>query len=80
MSSDILWHNSSTNETQLWFMDGARVKGRATVLGEDGKPAFVGPPWRIVGTADFDGDAKADILGPTPLTGRSRSGSWTAPG
>ena len=59
---DILWHNSSTNETQIWFMDHQTVIGRATVLGEDGNPALVGPPWHIVGAADFSGDGKADIL------------------
>jgi hypothetical protein len=48
---EILWHNSSTNETQIWFMSRHRVTGRATVLGEDGRPAFVGLPWGIVGTS-----------------------------
>jgi hypothetical protein len=48
---EIIWHNSSTNETQIWFMDRHRLTGRATVLGEDGRPAFVGPPWSIVGTS-----------------------------
>jgi len=48
---EILWHNSVTNETQVWFMSRHRVGGRATVLGEDGKPVFVGLPWRIVGAS-----------------------------
>src|SRR5260370_4040712 len=48
---EILWHNSSTNETQVWFMSRRNVTGRATVLGEDGRPAFVGPPWSIVETS-----------------------------
>src|SRR5260370_562666 len=60
--ADILWHNSSTSETQIWFMDGHKVTGRATVLGEGGSAAFVGAPWSIVGTSDFNGDGKADIL------------------
>lgn len=63
LKSCILWHNSSTNETQIWFMEGARVVGRATVLGEDGSPAFVGPPFSIVGIGDFRGmHGNADIL------------------
>ena len=61
-NADILWHNSSTHETQIWFMDGARVIGRATVLGEDGSAAFVGPPFSIVGVGDFNRDGHADIL------------------
>jgi hypothetical protein len=54
--TDILWHNSSTNETQIWFMNSHRVSGRATVLGEDGSPAFVGLPWSIVGVSVFTRD------------------------
>src|ERR1700737_704629 len=60
--SDIVWHNSSTNETQIWFLDGEQVVRRGTVLGENGAPAFVGPPWRIVGTGDANGDVLAEIV------------------
>jgi hypothetical protein len=48
-TSDIVWHNSATNETQIWFMNAERVTRRGTVLGENGSPAYVGPPWTIVG-------------------------------
>ena len=48
-ASDILWHNSSTGESQIWSVDGAKVSSRATVVGQDGKPVFVGLPWSIVG-------------------------------
>ncbi|HEV8176161.1 MAG TPA: hypothetical protein VGP44_00590 [Gemmatimonadales bacterium] len=54
--ADIVWHNSSTGETQIWLMDGYRVRGRATVLGENGNPAFVGSPWSIVGIKNFTQD------------------------
>lgn len=60
--ADILWHNAQTQETQIWFMSGGRVASRATVLGETGQPAFVGPPWNIVGVGDFNNDGNADIL------------------
>jgi hypothetical protein len=50
---EILWHNSSTSETQIWFMERHRITGRQTVLGEDGNPAIVGLPWSIVGTSFF---------------------------
>src|SRR5215471_15969953 len=53
-NADILWHNADTNETQLWLMDGHKVAGRPTVLGEDGQPAFVGLPWSIVGSGMFN--------------------------
>ncbi len=61
-TTDLLWHNSSTNETQIWFMNGFKIQGRATVLGQDGRPALVGLPWSIVGTNDMNGDKKTDII------------------
>jgi hypothetical protein len=51
--SDILWYNSSTGETQVWYMDGHRLVDRGTVLGLDGNPVFIRPPFSIVGTGDF---------------------------
>jgi hypothetical protein len=63
----ILWHNSSTGEIQIWLMDGYKLKGRRTVLGEDEKPAFVGPPWSIVGVGPFSG--KNGILWHNSSTG-----------
>lgn len=55
-TTGILWHNSSTGEIQIWFMDGYRRDSRATVLGEDGNTAFVGLPWDIVGISSFSRD------------------------
>jgi hypothetical protein len=60
--ADILFH-SSDGGTQIWFMDGNRIKGRAPLVQEDGKTlALVQPPWSIVGVADFDNSGGADIL------------------
>lgn len=56
VTNGIVWHNSATGETQIWFMDHHKRTGRATVLGEDGNPAFVGPPWSIVGIKFFTQD------------------------
>jgi len=69
---DIIWHNSSSGETQIWNMDDHRVRGRATVLGENGSPAFVGLPWSIVGTNDFNHDGTADILWHNSSTGETQ--------
>ncbi len=59
---DIVWYNSQTGETQIWFMNDNQLVGRATVVGPDGNPSFIGPPFSIVGIGDFDGDGKADIV------------------
>jgi hypothetical protein len=68
-NADILWHNSSTGEIQIWFMNGFKVASRATVLGEDGSPTFIGPPFSIVGAGDFNQDGNADILWHNSSTG-----------
>jgi hypothetical protein len=68
-TADILWHNSATGETQIWYMDGYRVGGRATVVAENGSPLFVGPPWNIVGIGDFSQNGTADILWHNSSTG-----------
>ena len=62
--TDILWYNESTGESQIWYMNpsGHRLEGRATVFGLDGKPAFIGPPFSIVGAEDMNGDGYADII------------------
>jgi hypothetical protein len=67
--ADILWHNSQSGETQIWFMDGHKLARRATVLDENGRYIPIGPPWRIVGTSYMNGDPKADILWHNSKTG-----------
>ncbi|WP_107383005.1 FG-GAP repeat domain-containing protein [Streptomyces agglomeratus] len=59
---DILWQNSDTHETQIWFMNGHKRTGRATVVDENGDRTVVGHPWNIVGAGNFNGDGKDDIL------------------
>src|SRR5438094_8749579 len=47
-TTDILWHNEATGETQIWFMDGSQtIKGRKTVNALDGGTSLVGGPWFI---------------------------------
>ena len=61
----ILWHNSLTNETQIWYMDGERVTGRPTLEFEsNGALAIAGPPWSIVAIsyAEFDDYGPEDLV------------------
>jgi hypothetical protein len=47
-AGDLLWHNASTGEAQIWFMSGSTVARRASVdAPTDGGGSRVGPPWRI---------------------------------
>src|SRR5262249_14627756 len=48
--SAVLWHNSTTNDIQFWFMDGPKIKGRNGVIDENGSVIRVGAPWSITGT------------------------------
>ncbi|MFJ8628442.1 hypothetical protein ACIRD3_37165 [Kitasatospora sp. NPDC093550] len=70
---DIVWHNSTTNETQVWVLDTSRrIVERQTVLDENGSPARVGAPWQIVGAKDFDLDGSPDILWRNTSTGETQ--------
>ena len=55
--SDIVWRNSATGENYLYPMNGKAIKATEGFLRS--VPEFT---WQIAAVADFDGDAKADIL------------------
>ena len=46
-SDDLLWYNTSTGETQIWYMNGGNQVSTQTVTA-GGVAALVGPPWSIV--------------------------------
>ena len=55
--SDILWQNTS-GQVAIWEMDGTNpIAGGSQWVG-----ANPGPDWKAVGTGDFNGDGKSDIL------------------
>jgi FG-GAP-like repeat len=54
---DILWRNTSTNQTAIWSMDNTTYQSSSD-LGN----ASTDPNWRPVGTGDFTGDDKTDTL------------------
>ena len=58
---DILWRHEG-GRTYIWLMQGTNRLGH-------GSPGEVGPEWEIVGTGDFDGDDRADILWRNMSTG-----------
>jgi hypothetical protein len=59
--SDILWRDTVTGQTAVWFMNGTTVNGGGnTSLSPGGYTSTTG--WQIQEVGDFDGDGKADIL------------------
>jgi hypothetical protein len=70
--ADIVWYNSQTGETQVWYMDGHQLVGRGTVVDEGGTFIPIGPPFRIVGVGDMDGNGKADIVWYNSQTGETQ--------
>jgi hypothetical protein len=54
---DILWrYNGSGGANAVWYMNGATLTGGASL------PSVSDLNWQIVGTGDFNGDGKVDIL------------------
>jgi hypothetical protein len=52
--ADIVWYNSQTGETQIWFMNDNRIVSRGTVVDENGNFIPIGLPWNIVGIGEFN--------------------------
>ena len=63
-ASDILWQNQSTGLLSAWRMSGVDLlQGVMLTLPNGSTPAIVSDTqWRIVGTSDFNGDARTDLL------------------
>src|SRR3990172_6671045 len=70
--AQIVWYNSQTGETQMWFMDSNRLVGRGTVVDESGTFIPIGPPFSIVGVGDMNGNGKADLVWYNSQTGETQ--------
>ena len=71
---DILWHNGTTGETQLWFMDHANRLGFRMLTNPDFSNEVSRPDssgWQIAGTGDFNNDGIPDILWHNGVTGET---------
>ncbi|MGE0357593.1 MAG: FG-GAP-like repeat-containing protein [Burkholderiales bacterium] len=53
--TDLLWSNTASGATYVWFMNGP-------VLISDAFVAQIDPSWKVQGVADFNGDGKPDIV------------------
>jgi hypothetical protein len=63
-TTDIVWRNATTGFNAVWLLRGGVVVGTPALI-----PGVSDPHWEIVGTADFNGDAKTDILWRQRATG-----------
>jgi uncharacterized repeat protein (TIGR01451 family) len=57
---DIVWQNASTGQVFVWYMGGAL--GNQFLGSTFLAPTGMGAGWSIVGTADFNGDGKPDLV------------------
>jgi hypothetical protein len=82
---DILWRHDTSGENVAWFMNGGTLVS-GTFLNP---PALSDVRWKMVGTGDFGGDGKPDILWRHDTSGENviwnmdgitlTDGSFTAP-
>ncbi len=62
----LYWHNRTTRQPVVWHLgDSGLRKGGATV-----SAAYPASAWRIVGSADIDGDGTVDLVWHNSSTGR----------
>jgi hypothetical protein len=63
-SPDILWHNPTTGDSSIWYMNGTAFA--ASVV-----PTRAPLDWQIAGSARFDADGWADVLWRNRATGEN---------
>jgi len=63
--ADVLWHNVSTGDVGVWFLDGTTVLRAGNLSWQ----AAESTGWQVKGTGDFNGDGRTDVLWHNPGTG-----------
>jgi uncharacterized repeat protein (TIGR01451 family) len=72
---DLLWRNTNTGRTTIWYMEGSTWNGGYA----DVEPTLADPDWSIVGVADFNNDNNPDLLWRNASTGRTTIWYMTGP-
>ena len=65
--ADLLWHDTATGQLALSYMAGSRQTGGVTLAASEPDTG-----WRVVGTHDFSGDGRTDILWRHAVSGALR--------
>ena len=63
---DFVLHHRATGEIRVWFMDGLRLRQKASFLPSVGP----GLNWTLSGFGDFDGDGRNDMVWQDQTTGQ----------
>jgi hypothetical protein len=73
-TADVLWHNGTTGDTQVWYLSGTTRTGFAPVTSPNGTPLKVydSESWRVAGVADFNNDQRPDIVWHNGATGATQ--------
>ena len=58
---DLLWRTDG-GQLAIWELNGSQIQGADFIKAGNTNVGVPAPDWRIVGTGDFGGDGKADIL------------------
>jgi hypothetical protein len=61
---DVLWHNVTTGQNQVWMMNGTTRTAYVDLT-----TALAGQDWECAGTGDFDGNGSPDIVWHNTNTG-----------
>jgi len=64
--TDIVWRNPLTGESTIWFMDGTRRTGVASL------EPLADLDWQLAGVADFNADGKDDLVWRNQTSGAAR--------
>jgi hypothetical protein len=64
--SDIMWRHTVNGKNSLWLMDGTTV-----LPGSGPLPQLTKLAWMVVGTGDFNGDGRSDLLWRHTITGKN---------
>jgi putative Ig domain-containing protein/VCBS repeat protein/glucodextranase-like protein len=63
--ADLLWRNSATNQSVVWYLNGTTLIGASTL------PTVPDPTWKLAATADFNRDGSPDLIWRNPSTGQN---------